>query len=560
MKRKFIPLALVLTMCLILCSCDDKSNASAIPAVAVDDGTEADEYVYTGNGTSAWRSSLFESPSTEYNDELVLVAAEMSAAAENDNGDDKAIREKFSEYSLYACEYYNFDGTSIFAGGGAFAIGQDTLTINNVNTTLLVIVARGTINAQEGIGDYFKGGEVDFLNTEVWRNAYDFEEKIWDGLMDYIEKFPVIRSKENLKILITGHSLGGAAANMIGARFTNGIGGDEWWSGHVTKDDVYVYTFGAIEVFSTDKNLSDGYENIHNIYNHYDSFGPYGNLGALRVSSINAKFGHSDEYSHDHTKDPSNSGGLTLNHNMSSYIDDLTNGLIHSAPCEKCKNTNSCLRSLETAESGPPSISISQFENYSIEGTWKNVGSTTFGQAQAGSIIIFDGTHCNYFSPYDTYAFYAENGQWVLDCTSYIFADTLNFLVDTIDENTINIYYGSDAVQLKRVSQDVDMIQDPNQPSENVESDFAIEGSWLSVGSEGFGQAQPGMTVTFDGTHCNFYSPYDTYAFYQENGQWKLDCTSFLFSETLTFTVEIVDSDTINIYSGTICTELERMN
>ena len=92
---------------------------------------------------------------------------------------------------------------------------------------------------------------------------------------------------------------------------------------------------------------------------------------------------------------------------------------------------------------------------------------------------------------------------------------------------------------------------------ENIHNVY--KGTWKSVGSYGFGQAQPGAIVTFDGTHCNFFSPYDTYAFYQDNGQWRLDCTSFLFSETLSFQVEIIDVDLINIYYGSTCTELRRI-
>ena len=92
---------------------------------------------------------------------------------------------------------------------------------------------------------------------------------------------------------------------------------------------------------------------------------------------------------------------------------------------------------------------------------------------------------------------------------------------------------------------------------ENIHNVY--KGTWKSVGSYGFGQAQPGAIVTFDGTHCNFFSPYDNYAFYQDNGQWRLDCTSFLFSETLSFQVEIIDVDLINIYYGSTCTELRRI-
>lgn len=90
-------------------------------------------------------------------------------------------------------------------------------------------------------------------------------------------------------------------------------------------------------------------------------------------------------------------------------------------------------------------------------------------------------------------------------------------------------------------------------------SDFSIEGKWKSVGDSGFGQAQPGAIVAFAGINCNFFSPKDTYAFYQDGDTYKLDMTSFLFAETLTFTVDIIDEDHIVITSGQTVTELERV-
>ena len=90
-------------------------------------------------------------------------------------------------------------------------------------------------------------------------------------------------------------------------------------------------------------------------------------------------------------------------------------------------------------------------------------------------------------------------------------------------------------------------------------SDFSIEGKWKSVGDSGFGQAQPGAIVTFDGTNCNFFSPKDTYALYQDGDIYKLDVTSYLFADTLTFTVNTVSEDYIVITSGQTVTTLERV-
>lgn len=86
-------------------------------------------------------------------------------------------------------------------------------------------------------------------------------------------------------------------------------------------------------------------------------------------------------------------------------------------------------------------------DDFSIEGKWKNVGETTWGQAQAGAIIVFDGKNCNYFSPNDTYAFYMDGDDYKLDCTSPL-GDTISSTVKIVDDNNIDIYSGSTVVEL----------------------------------------------------------------------------------------------------------------
>ena len=69
-----------------------------------------------------------------------------------------------------------------------------------------------------------------------------------------------------------------------------------------------------------------------------------------------------------------------------------------------------------------------------------------------------------------------------------------------------------------------------------------------------------GQEVVFDGTNCNVFSPADTYAFYKDGDYYRLDCTSFLFAETLSFKVGIVDNDHIDIfYNGPEYVELQRV-
>lgn len=89
-------------------------------------------------------------------------------------------------------------------------------------------------------------------------------------------------------------------------------------------------------------------------------------------------------------------------------------------------------------------------------------------------------------------------------------------------------------------------------------NNFSIEGKWKSIGSYGFGQAQPGAVVAFDGTNCNFFSPSDTYAFYMLGDDYRLECTGFMSTDTASFTVKIIDADHIDVYYGDHITELQR--
>lgn len=96
-------------------------------------------------------------------------------------------------------------------------------------------------------------------------------------------------------------------------------------------------------------------------------------------------------------------------------------------------------------------VSCSGSSSFEINGKWKNTGSEGFGQAQPGSIIIFDEKNCNFYSPSDTYAFYKDNGRYVLDITSLLFGENMSFTVDVKDKDNIEITNGRWVVKLTRV-------------------------------------------------------------------------------------------------------------
>ncbi len=80
---------------------------------------------------------------------------------------------------------------------------------------------------------------------------------------------------------------------------------------------------------------------------------------------------------------------------------------------------------------------------FSIEGRWKSVGDSVWGQAAPGAIITFDGSRANLYSPSDTYAFYSQGGAYHLDVTGLL-GGTTDFNVQVIDGNDVELTIAGD--------------------------------------------------------------------------------------------------------------------
>ena len=100
-----------------------------------------------------------------------------------------------------------------------------------------------------------------------------------------------------------------------------------------------------------------------------------------------------------------------------------------------------------TVATDPPTTAApAYYGDFSIEGKWKNTGDTTYCQAGRGAIIVFNGVNCNFISPSDTYAFYKNGNAYQLDCTTYLFSDTLSFTVTVSDQEHMQIHTGAGTV------------------------------------------------------------------------------------------------------------------
>ena len=162
--------------------------------------------------------------------------------------------------------------------------------------------------------------------------------------------------------------------------------------------------------------------------------------------------------SHPKTEDQS-SKSQSKNSLVSSQDDKKTTKETSVSQSPKSTESDSANQSSSETESSSnqinqPSTAQKNYTNpssFNIKGKWKNIGEGTYGQAQKGSIIVFDGTNCNFVSPKDTYAFYKDGNDFQLDCTTPL-ADTVSFTVKIIDNNNIDITNDYWIVELKRIN------------------------------------------------------------------------------------------------------------
>ncbi|MBQ6018142.1 MAG: VWA domain-containing protein [Clostridiales bacterium] len=229
----------------------------------------------------------------------------------------------------------------------AFSIASRTMTINGVDSDVLVIVARGTTSNAEFVMDANMSANKEFYNYIAWDWNWEFEEDIFAGLADYYNDHPDI-GKRPLKILVTGHSLGGGAANLVAAKFDMEAGKDYLFCKNISKDDVYAFTFGAlnsiIKKMWNDKPVDTpvkGFDNIVNIFNELDTFGPEGDAlfnikPANGDQSFYNKFGRFYTFRSD-MDGPVKHFANSRTHQIVGYVYAVKTGMLHTTSIDFTK-------------------------------------------------------------------------------------------------------------------------------------------------------------------------------------------------------------------------------
>ena len=300
-------------------------------SVRIDYNDDYDEgYAYVD-----WGSSLFKNEPAQYNHDLAKVAAALNCAADA-NG--IYLADAYASLKFDRWEKYNYPGGRLLQGSKrnehCFSIASRKMVIDGKEQYVIAVVLRGThpdLFNGEKWGDLFAKADRDFWGYKVFDYFLDFADKVWDAFDGYL-KDNKISHGDDMKVLIAGHSLGGAAANLFAARF-------KLSNSQIGTGNIYAYTFGALNslgfIENADRNPIDGYGYIHNIFNFYDSFGPNANgiLGsrpAYGWLTYRCKFGRVTVFKVNYDKDgnwpyPGKKKDF-ITHVMPSYLHAVTTG------------------------------------------------------------------------------------------------------------------------------------------------------------------------------------------------------------------------------------------
>ena len=243
-----------------------------------------------------WGASLFKKSSGVYNHDLALVAAALTSAA---SGRGEYLRTyqnqqgvhdgAYARLGLTNDCYFNYSNYNTLPGSNTdehcFSIASGEMIINGEENLVIAVVLRGTESEAEGMGDGKATANKNFGDYLVFDYFLEYADKVWDEFNNYIGQSFVREYGNNIKVLIAGHSLGGAAANLLAAKF-------KVIPGVINTNNIYAYTFGALNTIGfreerigftakikhepTIPNDNHLYGYIHNIFNFWDTFGPEG--------------------------------------------------------------------------------------------------------------------------------------------------------------------------------------------------------------------------------------------------------------------------------------------
>ena len=235
---------------------------------------------------------------------------------------EQEICQLFYQLGIEDANIENFN----YGGENAFSIAHLPIRLNGEEMNLMFIVVRGSVVDREFIGDHFAKANREFLGYMAYDYVEDFEKKVWEAVKEYANGHEDLYDKPRT-FFITGHSLGGATANLITALANNPETGNSWIFMDTDVSRIFTYTYGAIDSIKVDAPVTTGYQNIHNIYNFFDTYGPNGrDTLSAAGNSMYGKFGHMDRFAYRFSWE--NDLETSKNHIIDNYLRAIVEGAV----------------------------------------------------------------------------------------------------------------------------------------------------------------------------------------------------------------------------------------
>ena len=193
-----------------------------------------------------WGFDYFTPNANLYQNNLAIASLVLSRSIEAGKTDVESTLKKL-DFNNVSVNNYESEDTGI--GRISFALASREYTYHGNNRVLIAVVCRGTINWNDTRNDlaslYIDSFGISASNVHKWVNqyinTYEFDKKY---------------SKDNIKFLVTGHSLGGVTANLLAHELEE----------NTSSENIYTYTFAA----PCGTNNSVRLNNVFNILNEED--------------------------------------------------------------------------------------------------------------------------------------------------------------------------------------------------------------------------------------------------------------------------------------------------